>query len=370
MNPSRKLIGALFGLIFLLAAFLIGQRTARPTALIFTSEDETALAGNSLINRFNQVTEHITTGPLLTKLSNDNGAFLQVTADGRELLYYLPASGEIRAITLTGLTDTDPARSALVAEIKPGLAALTWSASGQELIGTLGKENFHYHLPTGTVSQLPAFVTTPVFSGKTTNPVKIAYLHTSPANGQLNIATADPTVKFFKPVLATHQDNWKLRWLNGQTLAVSTQLTPTSGHYLFRLDLATGSLTRILENKNHLTVAWSPSGQQAVYSYADPYGETGLFLLTPAQTNPTALAGLTGSAENCIWRDEQRLYCFQADRLVEIKFTPTGFSTRSVLTDPALDKSVPSELVMGGPQRNYLIFKKPPGKLYLINLDR
>lgn len=229
----KRIFFAILGINVLLAIFLIGRQSADRTAR-YDANAELALAGNSLVDRFHPAKEKRLppSGPV--KLSNDPGEWLQIAPAGRELLYYLPRSGEIRAVALDLAGGVLPVPR-LAATLKPNLKSIVWPPAATTLLAEDNAGWTYYALPAGTKRPLETGARRPAFSpdGK-----KAAYLRFDNNAGTGEIRITDLASGLAKAVLKTRSAGWEITWLDGANLGLVLNSEK------LKLELATGNLEK------------------------------------------------------------------------------------------------------------------------------
>ncbi|MEK7153979.1 MAG: hypothetical protein AAB792_00280, partial [Patescibacteria group bacterium] len=261
-------------LIFILAAlamFLAGYLISKKS--LTGGQNRQALINNSLVSRFEESPEKRVPPAGLFALSRDRAAFPALSADGKEIFYYNPDSGEIRTV----LTKNMAGGSTLAAKIQPGARQINW-ASNKTLVATYSNNSIFYDLNSNSSKKLDSKIKNPVLSKAGD---KLAYNYFDAETGEGNISIADPLMESFKVVLPTRFENWQIGWVNNNVLFLVRRPTagnPTSS--LFTLDIGTKSMHNILDLKNNLEVVWSPNGQKIIYSYGiDSAQENDLYFM-------------------------------------------------------------------------------------------
>lgn len=352
---SKKVIIPTGVIIFILAFFLLVE-FASNKKVVYDSTDELALSNNSLINRFNHVQEKYqpSTGPV--KFSNDNGYFLKLSADGKEVYYYLPSNGQIKAAAISNLTSHDSPVSSIIGEIKPGFKKIDWAKNGRKLIASSDKEIVYYNLDSGFSKKLDPKIINPTFSSDN----KVAYLYFDLDTGDGEIKVANSDFENSKDLLKTRSETWQLTWLNSKTLGLITN------NSFFTLNIDSGDLDKILEGKKDLVVNPSPNGDSFIYSYLDDSGEIRLYhyIISNQEGAPV---NATSLASACIWNyDSFTIYCAVGG---ELKAIGTGNGlVKNLVKDNILANA--QNLILSSAE-DYLIFKNSQDqKLYALHLNQ
>jgi len=355
-------------LIFVLAAlamFLAGYLISKK--LLTSSQNQQALINNSLVSRFEESPEKRVPPVGLFALSRDKAAFPTLSADGKEILYYNPDSGEIRSVSTKNMAGG----SMLVAKTQTGARQISW-ALNKTLVATYSNSSIFYDLNSNSSKKLDGKIKNPVLS-RTGD--KLAYNYFDAGTGEGNISIADPLVESFKVLLLTRFENWQIGWVNNDVLFLVRRPTvgnPTSS--LFTLDIGTGSLHNILDLKNNLEVAWSAGGQKIIYSYsANPAQENNLYFMDLADWKEVGL-NTALNASRCAWSiDNKTVYCAGKDSFVTIDTSTAQPVTEDISTLPKeiLSSSATASNLLLTSSEGYLIFRNTQnGKLYGLSLGK
>ncbi len=337
---------------------MIGRLSSQ-SRLVSDDRGQLALVNNSLISRFNRTEEKYATPKGPVKISQDDAYSPKLAPNGREIYYYVPQTGQIRSAPVVSANDPAGTGSALIAEIKSGLKEITWSADGKEIIAKDDASHIYHNLPTKSSKRLNQNALNPVFSK---NADQIAYLYYDPATGEGAISLADPQIETFKNILNTRSTDWQIDWVGPKTLSLATD------NSLFDLNIETGALTKILENKNNLDVVWSPNGQRLIFSSTDAEsGESGLFVWDTADQTEANL-DIRAQASKCVWSvNSTNIYCFAGSSLVTAEVDQTELEPKIIFTDPGFVRA--ETLILSGTE-DYLIFRdSQTKKLYRLNLN-
>ena len=355
-------------LIFILAAlamFLAGYLISKKS--LTGGQNRQALINNSLVSRFEESPEKRVPPAGLFALSRDRAAFPALSADGKEIFYYNPDSGEIRTV----LTKNMAGGSTLAAKIQPGARQINW-ASNKTLVATYSNNSIFYDLNSNSSKKLDSKIKNPVLSKAGD---KLAYNYFDAETGEGNISIADPLMESFKVVLPTRFENWQIGWINNDVLFLIRR--PTAGNLtssLFTLDIGTKFLRNILDLKNNLEVVWSPGGQKIIYSYsADPAQESGLYFMDLVNREEIGL-NATLNASKCAWSiDNKTAYCAGNDSFVTIDTSavqPTAEDIANIPKEIQSSSATAANLLLTSSE-DYLIFRNTQnGKLYGLSLGR
>lgn len=352
---SVFLVVIFLGSVLFLAGYLVAQRST-----LNEGEGQLALVDNSLVSRFNKTEEKYIKNYGIIKIANDEGAALRLGVNGKEIIYYLPESGQIRSVPISNIESRNPIAPTLVAETRPGLKAISWSPDGKGIIA-LDNVSFNYfNLISGTVKKLDRRIKNPVFP-RTGD--KIVYLFFDPENGQGSISIADPAIENFKSILKTRSDDWSLSWFDDKTIS----LINDQGS-LFLLTIQSGGLEKILDNQEGLEAKWSPNGQRLVYSTSSPSNKISqLFLWDQSQQAGLALS-LETRASRCAWSaDSENIYCADGGTFSVFNTARPGTGPKTLISDPIA--GLVEELLLDGAEE-HLIFRTQTGKLYGFNLNQ
>jgi hypothetical protein len=354
------LIFVLVGLATFLTGYLFSKRSLE------NSTADQALIGNSLVDRFNQAPEKRITPTGLFELSQEEASFPNISTNGNEILYYMPASGEIRSVKIQ-----DPTGSVLISKIQPNASRIKW-ANNKTLIADYSSSSIFYDLNSGTSHKLDPRIKNAVLmkSGD-----KVAYNYFDETTGTGNISIANSDFQAYKNILPTRFDGWGIGWLSDTMLTlIKPAITDIPSVSVFKLSTDGVTFENILEFKNNLEIAWSSDNQKILYSYANPSTkENGLYFMDLALKNEVAL-NQNIDASKCVWSiDDKTVYCA----------TSSGF----VILDTSSDQPTPQPLaqaVVGAGDaaasatdleltsiEDYLIFKNlSDGKLYGLGLGQ
>ncbi len=355
-------------LIFILAAlatFLAGYLISKKS--LTGGQNQQALINNSLVSRFEESSEKRVPPVGLFALSRDRAAFPALSADGKEILYYNPDSGEIRSVATKNMAGG----SVLVAKIQPGARQISW-ASNKTLVATYSNNSIFYDLNSNSSKKLDNKIKKPVLSRVGD---KLAYNYFDAETGEGNISIADPLAESFKVVLPTRFENWQIGWVNNDVLSLvkhSTLENPASS--LFTLDIGTKSLRNILDSKNNLEVVWSPGGQKIIYSYStNPAQESGLYFIDLADREEVGL-NTALDASRCTWSiDNKTIYCAGKDSFVTIDTSTAQPAAEDISTLPKeiLSSAATATNLLLTSSEDYLIFRNSQnGKLYGLSLNK
>ncbi len=363
------------GLILVVAVLSFGvslwwsQRGTAP-------EQDTALVGNSLIDRFiAPVSDYFSDQKGSIKLTNEEASFAFLIPSREEVRYYVPRSGEIKSINLIKPKE----KAKVVTTIKPRAIGITWSLDGTQLIATYGTDHITTNLTTGISKTLDRKITEPKFA-TTTDQVAYLYFDSEAKTGAISIA--DAQFKDFKNILKTRLKNWELQWSNERRLSLLATSAETKLTSLFLLDIAKGELTSVLDSRINLSTNWSPDGNRLLYSRQTRSGLE-LYYIDMA-SNRTVQMKLYSMASKCAWgSDNTTLYCAipekaakpddfngSDDRFVKIDTAHPEKSPETLFT--TADASfVDAREVLYAPIQQALIFKNfKDGRLYLLSLAK
>lgn len=362
---AKKVIIFLIFVLAALAMFLGGYLISKKS--LTGGQNQQALINDSLVSRFEESPEKRVPPVGLFALSRDRTAFPALSADGKEILYYNPDSGEIRSVS----TQNMAGGSTLVAKIQAGARQISW-ASNKTLVATYSNNSVFYDLNSNSSKKLDNKIKNPALSRAGD---KLAYNFFDAETGEGNISIADPLAESFKVVLPTRFENWQIGWINSSVLLLVRR--PAVGDQtssLFTLDTETKSLHNVIEPKNDLEVVWSPNGQKIVYSYsADPAQESGLFFMDLANREEVGL-NTSLNASKCTWSiDNKTVYCAGKDSFVTIDTSAVqpGAEDISTLPKEILSSSATASDLLLTSSEDYLVFRNSQnGKLYGLNLGR
>ena len=354
--------------VFILAAlamFLAGYLISKKS--LTGGQNQQALINNSLVSRFEESPEKHVSPIGLFALSQDRATFPTLSADGKEIFYYNPDSGEIRSVS----TQNMAGGSTLAAKIQPGARQISW-ASNKTLVATYSNNSIFYDLNSNSSKKLDSKIKNPVLSRAGD---KLAYNYFDTETGEGSISIADPTAEIFKTLLSTRFENWQISWLNSDVLFLVTRPALGNSEFsLFTLDTTTKALHGVLDSKNNLEVVWSPSGQKIVYSYSiGPAQESGLYFMDLANREEVGL-NATLNASKCTWSiDDKTIYCAGKDSFVVLDTSLASPIPENIPNVPKenLDSSATATNLLLTSAEDYLVFRNSQnGKLYGLNLNR
>ena len=355
-------------LIFILAAlamFLAGYLISKKS--LTGDQNQQALINNSLVSRFEESSEKRVPPVGLFALSRDRVAFPTLSADGKEILYYNPDSGEIGSVSTKNMAGG----STLAAKIQAGARQISW-ASNKTLVATYSNNSIFYDLNSNSSKKLDSKIKNPVLSRAGD---KLAYNYFDTETGEGSISIADPLAESFKVILPTRFENWQIGWVNNEVLFLvrgSTLENPASS--LFTLDIGTKSLRNILDSKNNLEVVWSPNGQKIVYSYSTgPVQESSLYFMDLSNQEEVGL-NINLDASKCTWSiDNKTVYCAGKDSFVTIDTSAAQPVAEDISTLPKeiMESAVTASNLLLTSSEDYLIFRNSQnGKLYGLSLNK
>ena len=352
---SRKITFIIvIGLISLGVFWIIGS--AKRKNISYDSTDELALANNSLINRFNQIEEKYSPpfGPI--KLSNDEGYFLKLLPNGKEIYYYLPSSGQIKSVSISNLTSKDTLVSLIIAQIKPKFKKIIWAKDAKKIIASNDTEMIYYDLNSSFSKKLDSKTNDPVFLTED----KIVYLYFDDTTGEGEIRITNTGFENSKSIFKTRL-RWDLGLINSRSLALS------NGNSFFILDVETGNFSKILENKKDLSINPSPNGNGFAYSYLDEFGDIKLNYYVLQSKSGVSLENMSSQASACDWSaDSLNIYCLENNNLKVININ-SGLAQN--IKNGILEVNVQNMILANF--EDYLIFKNSRDqKLYSVYLGK
>lgn len=363
---ARKVTIFLVFILAALAMFLAGYLISKKSLTLTGGQNQQALINNSLVARFEESPEKRVPPIGLFALSRDRADFSTLSADGKEILYYNPDSGEIKSVS----TKNVAGGSTLVAKIQAGASRISW-ASNKTLVATYSGGSIFYDLNSNTSNKLDNKIRNPVLSRAGD---KLAYNYFDTGTGEGNISVADPLVESFKVILPTRFENWQIGWVNNNVLSLITSPTPGNPtSLLFTLNTETKSLHNILDSKNNLEVVWSPNGQKIIYSYgSDPVQEGGLYFMDLANQEEVGL-NINLDASKCTWSiDNKTVCCAGKDSFVTIDTSAAQPAAEDISTLPKeiLSSAATASNLLLTSSEDYLVFKNTQnGKLYGLSLS-
>lgn len=351
----------LAALAMFLAGFLISKRS------LTGNQNQQALIGDSLVSRFQEAPEKRVSPTGLFALSRDRAAFPTLSADGKEILFYAPESGEIRSVLVQNMASAP----ALVAKIQPGARQISW-ASNKTLVAIYSSGSIFYDLNSNFSKKLDNRIKNPALSKAGD---KLAYNYFDAETGEGSISIADPTAEIFKTLMSTRFENWQVGWANSSVLFLVKR--PSSGNLtlsLFTLDTETGALHSVLGPKSDLEIVWSPDGQKIIYSYGtDPAQESDLYFMDLSDQEEVGL-NATLNASKCVWSiNNKTVYCAGRDSFVSIDTSATQPTAEDIANIPKeiQSSSATATNLLLTSSEDYLIFRNSQnGKLYGLNLGR
>ncbi len=355
-------------LIFILAAlamFLAGYLISKKS--LTGSQNQQALINDSLVSRFKESPEKRVPPAGLFALSRDRADFPELSADGKEILYYNSGSGEIRSVSTKNMAGG----SALAAKIQPGARQINW-ASNKTLVAVYSNGSVFYDLNSNSSKKLDGKMRNPVLSRAGD---KLAYNYFDEETGEGNISIADPLVESFKVIMPTRFENWQIGWVNDGVLSLIRRPSaenPTSS--LFTLNVEAKSLQNVLDSKTNLEIVWSPNGQEIIYSHsAGPAQEIGLYFMNLADRKEVGLNAAI-NASRCTWSvDNKTVYCAGKDSFVAIDTSATQPAAEDISTLPKeiMESAAMASNLLLTSSEDYLVFRNTQnGKLYGLSLSQ
>lgn len=361
---AKKITIFLVFILATLAMFLAGYLISKKS--LTGSQNQQALINNSVVSRFQGSPEKRVPPAGLFALSQDRAAFPTLSADGKEILYYNPDSGEIRTVSTKNMAGG----STLVAKIQAGARQISWASNKTLVAMYSNNSSIFYDLNSNSSKKLDSKIKSPVLSRAGD---KLAYNYFDAETGEGNINIADPLIESFKVILPTRFENWQIGWVNNDVLFLIRRPTagnPTSS--VFTLDIGTKSLHNILDSKNNLEIVWSPNGQKIIYSYStDPAQEGGLYFIDLADREEVGL-NTALNASKCTWSiDNKTIYCAGKDSFVTIDTSAAQPAAEDISTLPKeiLSSAVTASNLLLTSSEDYLVFRNTQnGKLYGLSL--
>lgn len=364
---AKKITIVLIFILTGLATFLAGYLFNRhPLA---ENSGQEALLNNSLISRFNKIPEKYSPPTGLFALSKEGASFPALSADGKELSYYVPRTGEIRAVKTQDLSGG----STLLSKIQPGAQKIGW-ASNETLIADYADGKIYYDLDSGFSKKLDSKIKSPVLSKSGD---KIAYNYFDENEGVGEIRISDSKLETFKKIMLTRFENWQIGWLNAEKLfLIKPPGENNPAYWLFTLDINAGKLEKVLNAESALEILWSPSGRKLAYSGLNAFIQTGpLYLLDPSSgDNPVEIDVPTG-ASRCTWSiDNKTLYCATPDSFITLD-TSSAIPAAKNIFNPTQGNinaaAANASTLLLSSSEDYLFFKdSDDGKLYGLRLNQ
>ena len=349
------MIFVLVGLATFLAGYLV-TRNINPA-------NQQALINNSLVERFNKTEEKYVEPTGLFALTAGEASFPVLSADGKEIWYYVPRSGEIRSVVIRDSSSS----STLLAKIQPQASMISWGLN-KTLVATYSTGSIYYDLASNFSKKYGAEIKNPVLNRAGT---KIAYTYFNSETREGDVTIADPKLESYKNIMPTRFADWQMAWVNNDKLALTKPPTlDNTTTSLFLLNTESRELQNILGYKNNLEVSWSPSGQNILYSYADPAtNQNNLYLMSLSDKEELPLK-LAYYASGCAWSmDNKTVYCADKNSFVHFDATAATVETSAVSESQTNTFSATSPFLTS--TEDYLIFKNSKdGKLYGLSLTQ
>ncbi|PJE50401.1 MAG: hypothetical protein COV29_04505 [Candidatus Yanofskybacteria bacterium CG10_big_fil_rev_8_21_14_0_10_36_16] len=343
-----KLLKFLTLVLVVLATFLGGYIWNKRIA----DTQQASILENSLTTRFNgDITEKTASQLRLIKLTSEDSLFPILSENGKNVLYYVPSSGELRSVSVDGSNSPQ-----VISNTPTSANHVSWSGDRKKLFITVGKNSTFLNLETGASKKFSTGLISPALSPFED---KLAYLSFDEDENKGNIRVSDSQISSYKNLMQTRVSDWTINWLGSTEL----YLTKRSGqdrrtHDVFILNTETAGLQNVLGIKKDLEFKWSKGGNKVLYSYYNIYDEVNnLYYQNMNQRIETKIDFET-TASKCAWGiDDKTIYCaktgqFGGDTFYKINIE-TGESEN--IYTPSVDIDV--EGLMLTPTEDYLIFK-------------
>lgn len=343
-----------------LAVFMTGYLFTRKTDTV----SQQALINNSLVERFDKTEEKYVEPTGIFDITAGEASYPNISKTG-EIWYYLPKSGELRAVSIKNLQ----AGSTLVAKIQAGATNITWGAD-KKLLAHYPTEVIFYDLGSNFSKRYDKIIKNPAISK---NGDKLAYNYFNDETGEGNISIADPALDAYKNILSTRFSGWQIKWLDEKRLALVKPPTLENTQYsVFVLDIETGSLQNLLDSKSNLELTWSSNGQKVIYSYVDPYIQERGFYVMGLETREEIQLKSTIDASKCTWSiDNKTVYCAGPDSFVSIDTSAPEAPAKEITNPTDTNIAANATDLLLNSTEDYLVFKNSKdGKLYGLSLSK
>ncbi|MDP3954141.1 MAG: hypothetical protein Q8Q06_01840 [bacterium] len=298
-NKTEKFMKFLIAVLIVTAFSLGGYIWTKKGGLQTAS-----LLENSLISRFTgDAEEKLSPDLKLARITSEDSRFAVLSEDGKNVIYYVPSSGEIKSVPING-----SGNSINVAVVDKLAENITWSKNRKELILTRNSRSKYFNLSSGLAKELPVNALYPAFSQFEN---RISYVSFNNEEGSGHINVADPKIEGFKELVPTRSSYWLSGWVKESIVYLHK---PDLRYYelstVYTLDIQTGKLAPIVELDKHLSFEWSPTGNKILYSSEDPGdGKLKLHVNELLSGNISNL-DLETSASKCSWgNNEETIYC-------------------------------------------------------------
>ncbi len=217
------------------------------------------------------------TVPPVVKIKNKEERQDVFVVVDKNVLSYKISDGKIRYITQQGKIFDLSVDSGLVSEIPflslQGLYKSIFLKNPDQLINfysdIFGKKIFYYDLKTRKTTPLNKYIKSLDYSEENN---KIVYHYLLNSEGTNVISMSDPDGGFPITLAETRMKDIKLKWINKNTVEVSSSPSGVATNIIYLLDTANPKLIKVLDRKYGMTSLWSKSGDWLIFSQTDKDG--------------------------------------------------------------------------------------------------
>ena len=345
-------------LIFTLLVALAGT-----LSYLFLLPQDNSYQRGALIDRFDTVatTAEEDYRPILVPLGSDEAVSLASSLKGEEVLYYEVSTG--RTYSFDPKTRT---REVVSENILEGFERSIWSPARKEVISLFttrqGQEYRYYDFESKISTTLPKGISSVVFSPDGS---RIAYfLQKEGGDNQIMVSRPDGSLP--KEILKTRIPSLNISWPKEEMLSLQYKKEGGEGG-LYTLTLS-GNLEKKLSGAPSLSVLWSPSAEQLLYSTEDPSGATSFYIMRGQETKKI---NIEASSELCAWNNnEENIFCLVSSRESAGEVALSSLDAKTLETTvirPRLDVR-PKEVLLTR-LNGYLIILDRHNQLYAAPLN-
>lgn len=241
----------------------------------------------------------------MTRISAEGAISPAASEDGSRIMY-IGKNGDIFESDFTG---ENMKRTPFVP--LQDLNKVLWAknrATFAAIYGGAGKKTFFYYDPANKqATPYPNTVTAIALSGAENT---VAYHSSNGLSSTPLIAIADLDGKNARTVVQARLRGVDLSWASQNDIAVSTTPSGLAPNMLWLLNTASSKLSSVLSDIYGLTIRWSPSGEQFLFSETTTQGKE--LSLSVANKSGTAIRPIAATTlpEKCVFaHDEKSIVC-------------------------------------------------------------
>ena len=172
----------------------------------------------------------------------------------------------------------------------------------------------------------------------TTAPKENKILYFVPYNNTNILISADFENKNQKQLFSTAFGEFKISWPDSDFVSLLSKPASFANGFLYKIDIRSGRLTKILGDIPGLNVLWSPDGNKIIYS-ATQQDKPTLFILDTTTKNDIPL-NLQTLVEKCVWSalEQNVVYCAEPANIPSGKYPESWYQGEVSFNDVLLKK--------------------------------